>query len=345
MLFSIIIPVYNVENYIDECIQSILNQTEQDFEIIIINDGSTDNSGNICDAYAKIHQDKIKVFHFDNSGIVSTRRKGIRKAEGDFLLFVDSDDYLELDALKILKQTVDKYNCDLVMFNFVKLLHDGTLLKNKNIFNNEEIFENSNKKKLYTKIIEGSSLNNLCNKAVKRTIVDINEDYNNYSFVRNGEDLLQLLPIITNAEKVVFIDKDLYVYRQYSWSMSHRFNENKFASIKAVGYKVHQYLTYWNMNEEDKLRLYETNLNSITATITQLMSKSCKLIKQEKIEYLSNIAKDDFFINAYNNAIHNSLNYRARILLKLITKRKFKTALHFMKLIDNFSIYKKLLKR
>lgn len=97
MLFSIIVPVYKVEKYLDKCVESIINQTYKDIEVILVDDGSPDNCPLICDEYAK-KDSRVKVIHKTNGGLSDARNKGLEVATGDYILFIDSDDYIELDA-------------------------------------------------------------------------------------------------------------------------------------------------------------------------------------------------------------------------------------------------------
>ncbi len=115
---SIIVPVYNVENYVEKCICSIISQTYKNIEIIIINDGSTDNSKQICEKYAS-KDNRIKFFNKENEGLATTRNYGIEKASGEFILFVDSDDYIEKDAVEILLAKIKEKNLDVVIGNAI----------------------------------------------------------------------------------------------------------------------------------------------------------------------------------------------------------------------------------
>ena len=112
MLFSIVIPVYNVEKYLDECMQSILLQVEtieNDCEILLIDDGSTDTSGRICDIYKDRYPDIVKVFHKPNEGLLATRRFGFKRVSGDYVINCDSDDLLEKGMLKSVKSGYNIY--------------------------------------------------------------------------------------------------------------------------------------------------------------------------------------------------------------------------------------------
>ena len=110
-LISIIVPVYNVEQYLDDCLVSILNQTYKNLEIILIDDGSTDNSGKICDEYAK-KDSRIIVFHKENGGVSSARNAGLRIAKGIYIGFVDPDDWIAEDMYEVLYLNAKKYDAD-----------------------------------------------------------------------------------------------------------------------------------------------------------------------------------------------------------------------------------------
>lgn len=120
-MISVIIPVYNVEKYIRKCLKSVLNQTFQDFEIIIIDDGSTDKSGIICDDFAR-HYGNIKVVHKRNGGVSSSRNKGLEESTGDMIVFVDSDDWIDKFYLEILYQMMLETQADLVISSAINVL-------------------------------------------------------------------------------------------------------------------------------------------------------------------------------------------------------------------------------
>ena len=122
---SIIVPIYNAEKYLNKCIDSIINQSKKELEIILINDGSTDNSENIIKKY---DDKRIKYFKNKNQGIGKTRNFGIKKATGKYIMFLDSDDYLDKDACKYLFNKIEKENLDIVVCDFYKDI-DGKIEK------------------------------------------------------------------------------------------------------------------------------------------------------------------------------------------------------------------------
>ena len=128
---SIIVPVYNVEKYLEKCIDSILNQTFKDFELILVDDGSTDNSGNICDEYRKKDR-RIKVIHKSNGGLSSARNAGLDIALGKFIAFVDSDDYIHHQMYEIMYSFIKNENADLCICNY-EIVDDYYNIKKNNI--------------------------------------------------------------------------------------------------------------------------------------------------------------------------------------------------------------------
>src|SRR5690606_27364966 len=120
---SVIIPVYNAEKYLRECLDSVLAQTFTDFEVLLINDGSTDASGKICDEYAE-KDSRIKVFHKENGGVSSARNLGLDNAKGEWISFVDSDDTIEQETLATLANEVKDLDIDGVIFGYKKLINN-----------------------------------------------------------------------------------------------------------------------------------------------------------------------------------------------------------------------------
>ena len=114
-LISIIVPVYNVEMFIHKCLDSIINQTFSDWELLLINDGSKDKSGHICDEYA-LRDARIRVFHIENGGVSNARNIGIDSARGEWIMFVDSDDWLDIRCLEICLKQVTEHDLDMIQF-------------------------------------------------------------------------------------------------------------------------------------------------------------------------------------------------------------------------------------
>ncbi len=127
MRFSVIVPVYNVQAYLQECVESVLAQTFADYELILVDDGSTDGSGRLCDKFCAANPDRIHVVHQRNCGLGAARNTGIDLAQGEYLLFVDSDDYVSRDMLQILDEKIRKTKAQMMIFGFFYVWPGRTL--------------------------------------------------------------------------------------------------------------------------------------------------------------------------------------------------------------------------
>lgn len=130
-LISVIIPVYKVEKFLPICINSFINQTFHDFELVIIDDGSPDNSGRICDEYAS-RDSRLSVYHTENRGVAAARNYGLDKAKGDFIAFTDSDDYVMPEYLQTLYNDITTYKTDAAFCNYKEIKQDGTVIRYRN---------------------------------------------------------------------------------------------------------------------------------------------------------------------------------------------------------------------
>lgn len=217
---SIIVPVYNTEKYLNKCIDSLINQTLKDIEIIIINDGSTDNSDNIIKSYK---DSRIKYISKSNEGIGKTRNIGIDLAKGEYLAFVDSDDYIANDFCEKMYNKAQKDNCDVVICNFYKE-SKGLIKVNLDSFDDSSLQENP---ALINKINLGP-----CNKIYKKSLFD-NPDNR---FVENlkYEDAPFIVKILLSANKIGKLNDYLTYYVIHSNSQTTIRDENVFDILLIV---------------------------------------------------------------------------------------------------------------
>ena len=208
---SIIVPVYKSELYLKRCIESILNQTFSDFELLLIDDGSPDNSGNICDTLALV-EPRIKVFHKNNEGASSARRLGISASIGEFLLFIDSDDYIALNTLELLVSELKDNNIDIVISNFnIVGINKTSYIKQNMQFGHKKIH-------LISSLLTSAILSSLCGRLIKRNLFN---DIVMLDHLKIGEDSIIMYQILGKTDKVKIIDKPLYYYVQHSESAMH----------------------------------------------------------------------------------------------------------------------------
>lgn len=215
--FSVLVPVYKVENYIRECIESVLGQSYENFELILVDDGSPDKSGEICEEYAEKDR-RVKVFRKANGGSLETRCFAVEKATGDYCVFVDSDDYIAPDCLEILEKNIRETGADCVIYGIEWMKPGAPVSVRCNEAYCGRLIED--RAEVLNIVMNDSSYNSLCRKCVKRKCFD-GRDFSRYFHISSGEDRLQSLEILENAESYLFIRDVLYFYRVNESSITH----------------------------------------------------------------------------------------------------------------------------
>lgn len=321
MKYSILVPVYNVESYLEECILSVLNQSYGNFELILVNDGSADASGEICDRFAADFPEKIKVIHKKNEGCLIARSIAIRHACGDILIFLDSDDCLREDALMRLDETFGRTHCDMVIYSY-STSPDFSAAARFLPFQDGECFTRENKRILYELLCVNSGLNPLWIKAVKRESAMTVPDYAGLSYVTNGEDLLCSLPLVTNANKIVYLDQALYYYRERPGSAVHTFNPRRAKSVKTVHQEFERYIDIWQMPELHP-RHYAREVRGWVESAMPLVINRKTVGRERCEEELLQMAQDTYFRNAYERMDPSILTKREAALAKCLYERNY----------------------
>lgn len=216
-LVSIIVPVYKVEKYLDRCIQSVIRQTYKQWELILIDDGSPDKSGEICDVWAK-KDDRIRVYHKENGGVSSARNLGLKQMKGDYLTFLDSDDWLDDTCLQTCLEVSLSNNLDVLQFSWSNVKSDGTSI----IHNRKETFVCDAKE-----FAEFGELSvGMCGGFYNATIVRDNSICFDESMAY-AEDQLFVFKCLNSSKKVKAIESPLYYYYQNSDSAIRNPNTEK----------------------------------------------------------------------------------------------------------------------
>lgn len=224
MKISIVVPVYNCENFIIECIESVINQTSDNWELILVNDGSTDKSAEICDSYSERYPEKIFAFHKENEGQFLTRKFGILKCNGDYVGFLDADDLLDADYVKVLTENISEYNSpDALCFGFVQF--GENINKETTVTEHTVCFKTSDERKyVYNQIICGQLTGSLCSKVFKKSVITNNiPDDNIVKTKRFAEDAYHSFDALANSESILYLNCALYYYRNNEQSFSHGF--------------------------------------------------------------------------------------------------------------------------
>lgn len=245
-LISIIVPIYKVEKYLKKCIESILKQTYKNIEIILVDDGSPDNCGKICDYYKQMDK-RIKVIHKNNGGLSEARNYGIREARGDYLLFVDSDDFIAENICEILINNINKYSADMAICNFYYVFENKKAIKNEMSSKKDvQVLEKENIIREYF-LNYSVDLNVAWNKLYKK---DIFKGKNAILFPvgKLHEDTYIMYKIYYKLNRLVRINKPLYYYRQRNDSIISSFSIKNVEDI--MGYIKDYYIFSKNVDED-----------------------------------------------------------------------------------------------
>lgn len=230
-MISVIVPVYNVEKYLDRCVKSILSQSFSDFELLLVDDGSPDRCGEMCDEYAK-GDSRIKAFHKRNGGLSDARNFGIEKALGEYLMFVDSDDYIHEQMLETLHRLITENDADLAVCSAMDVF------EGKEVTQVREIREFTlNKTESYKYMLRGDGLPSACNKLYKRqTVGEVR-----FPVGKLYEDGFFTPQILKRVEKTAVTSRPMYYYFRRADSITTKpFREGDLDVIEAYDICVRQ---------------------------------------------------------------------------------------------------------
>lgn len=297
---SIIVPVYNVEKYISECLDSLINQTYENLEILIIDDCGNDNSMKICENFLE-KDDRIKIIkHEKNCGVSCARNTGLDNATGKYIYFIDSDDFIDENYIKKLVEAKKKYKCNLVCnYNILKYYgknhKKNKFLKKLDLIPTNQIFSIDDKK------IKDIPISPCCKIYETKFLID-----NNIKFIENlrFEDFYFYNILKTQAKKIVFINDTTYFYRQNENSFMHGFyKKNQMDDAVFIVEKLYEY--YKNNNLLDK---YSIPFKWINKFFKKQNNKNrfFTLVKSVFLKMGEDVAKNK---NIYNKKDLNTFNF------------------------------------
>lgn len=308
---SVIVPVYGVEKYIDKCLNSLVKQSLKEIEIIVVNDGTKDNSQKIIDKYVKKYPDKIKSYIKENGGQGSARNYGLKKATGEYIGYVDSDDFVEKDMYKKLYNKAKENNYDIVVCGNYNVSED---YQNKNI----DAFINN-----YNTDLENIFFGKMAvwNKIYKRDILIKNKlEFKEKVWY---EDLAFTLKAIMNSNTFAFIDEPLYDYLIREGSTMNNSNVKRNLEILEAFNDILSYIQH-NKKEEyfSKIEFLAIDHIYISAIVRVLKAEADDKVKRETINKLIDYMNKKF-PNYKNNKYINTLSKNRKIIYKLINIKMY----------------------
>lgn len=329
MLFSVIVPIYNVEKYLQKCVDSILSQTYTNFELILVDDGSPDNCGKICDEYARLDE-RVKVIHKENGGVTSARKEGLAIAKGDYIAFVDADDWIDKDYLFEFVSILANHNVDIVSCGYKIVKKNNAkphLIKYGCGYYDRQRIE----KEIFPSLIQSkdvkyfphSLFTNIYKKKLLENIFSTFPDD-----IKVGEDLACVISCVYNCRSLYIVHKYLYLYYINEQSITNGKKVFPWSGPKLIFDYLSQNIDLNLLDFREQLwRQAEHELFGVVAT-QFYRNESYSAIVQD----IENHLNEDFFNQVIQNAnfkgnikawlMHNALKYRWYWLIKLYAKVK-----------------------
>lgn len=328
-MISVVVPVYNAENNIENCIKSILKQTYQDYELILINDGSTDGSLKICQKY--VQKDKrVRIISQTNRGVSETRNVGIRNAKGEYIQFIDSDDEITADMLELMVAEMQNSDVDIVICGYNEILTRQTntvIPDKKGIMDIRELNDN------YPNIFERFLLNAVWNKLYKKNKIK------NF-FVQNlsmGEDLIFNLEYMKQISTISFIDKPLYQYYVYENSLTRKFREDYIDIAEKLYLESKKFCDKYNLVKQGYRDISNIFIKFLFYGFSDLYINK-KLTNREKKACLDKWIHNSNVTHAICMATLSSPKEK---LVIWMVKKRYVGLLHLLMLIKSFYDYRR----
>ena len=339
MKFSIIIPIYNVEKYLAECLESALFQTYSDYEVICVEDASTDDSYNVLLEYSKKNKKIIVVKNEKNEGLSYSRNKGIEIASGDYVLFLDSDDYIEKNCLQTIAENIKESDVEIVNYNYKILMEPQMEIINPANLCEECQVPIDGKTWFYQSVNNGAANSMACSKAYKRDFLLENK----ISFYENllHEDELFHLQTMLRAQKVIAVQDSLYIYRKRSNSITTTISKKRLDSYMVLLSEYKQVLEQEDLEIEMKnalrwcIKVYITEANKALLYFPEYKKmkigdeKAQKLYKsflenneETKIKYVNLNEKELQKIREAKKSVVYGAGAVAQELLQVLEKNK-----------------------
>ncbi|MEE1475929.1 MAG: glycosyltransferase [Fusobacterium sp.] len=340
---SVVVPVYNVEKYLDRCIQSILNQTLKEIEIILIDDGSPDSCPKICDQYAKKYN-KIKVVHKENQGLGFARNSGIEIATGEYIAFVDSDDFIEKNMFEYMYKISIENEVDMCMAGYY-IYNTRNNIKKEIKITTENIILTENEAKLCACRMIGNLPEELRDEyygmSVWKNLYSLEFlRKNNIKFNSEreyvSEDAIFHLNCVPKMKRIIIIPKSFYNYCDNSDSitLTKTFRESKFEEYKKLYFKEIEILTEYNEIEEDKFYIARMFLGNTRAYIKQLEKSKVSIIY--KFQQINKICNDSFLQGILSWYPYKKNPRAQRIYSELLKRKNVFLLWLLVKLQNNF---------
>lgn len=327
--YSVLLTVYNSEKYLEECFDSILAQTFTDFEVIAVNDGSTDSSGKICDRFAA-RDSRVRVIHKQNGGVNAARKTAFENSTGEYIFTADCDDIIDCDLIESVNVILKKNPYDIVMFDLSIFDNKTGRITDKQMSKKSKSYNEKNKKELYL-ILLNRCMNSLCTKCCRREIYGKAFDYEKYMPMCHGEDWFQSAAQVREMKSGYYIARPMYHYRSIESSLSHSFDIESFRLNSDSFFDVKEMIVddgYFDSDVEKTWRAYARKVVN-----TLLLALSCsEMSMKEKIGTVRSVTDTEIFKIAIEKDADYGSSKLTKLKFRLLKMKMYKVLFGLMKL-------------
>lgn len=319
-LVSVIVPVYNVEAYLNRCVESIVNQTYRNLEIILIDDGSPDKCPQMCDEWAR-RDGRIRVVHKQNEGLGMARNTGLETATGDFICFFDSDDYVEADTIERSIEAAQKYDADIVCYGMIQEDSRGRIISKqiprppKTVYRNSEILDTFIRGAAGMDPETGENWNfslSACTKLFSARCVK----RNGWEFVSEreiiSEDFYSLMRLFRDVNTVCIIPRAFYHYCANEKSLTHTYQQDRFERVCNYYREILKLCDECGYPKDVGQRLSGTYMGGVIATLKQIVASNLSF--KEKISIINTILDNELLQGVLNSKVDSFENWRIKLL-------------------------------
>ena len=334
---SIIIPVYNAEKYLKCCLDSILNQSYKNLEIIIINDGSTDNSLKVIEEYKK-NDNRIILISQKNQGVSKSRNNGLELATGDYIMFIDPDDWIELDTCELLSQKMNE-NYDVIIFNYIKEFKNGKSY-NLKYDENYDFSQDSRYNAFMSNLIAPFIKNDMSNyyglgyattKIFKRNLA-YGLKFSMENIKAYNEDILFYLELFKKTRNIKYYNKYLYHYRIHGEATTFGYNPD-FPMVNEITYQMlNQYSKKFKNNLFLQAMYSRMIYNLIKEISNYIFSDKNEMTNKNKMKFLKEEVKKDSFKKSIHEIKLKGLNFHMFLYTLLLKLKMYHLLLFFIKI-------------
>jgi glycosyltransferase involved in cell wall biosynthesis len=318
---SVVIPVYNAENHLEQCIQSLISQTLHKCEYIFVNDGSFDKSKEIIEKYIKIDS-RIKLINQKNQGVSSARNNGLGIATGKYIGFVDADDWIEKDMYEVLYKAAESSDCDVIISNISSEVN-GNIITHKYPFKiNSMLNKEDIESKLLTYLLKNDDFNSVVTKLYKRKTI---QDFNICFPIKKhlGEDGIFNITFLSKAQSALYIDYSGYLYRDVDDSATRNIAKNDYFGRSLEVYNLNYPAAYFSKIDINKLQSLKSIklVRNVMSYIHLYLEPSNSLSFFRRYQYVKNMIRHHDVrkaLNLYLQENETLLNSYEKFLIKMI---------------------------